>query len=377
MLNLSLQMSEKNVESSGTKSAPVIVQSEVVFNARITLNESNYDVWSQLMEMHIAEREKPSYIRGKDHQPAESEDVYEKWYAENQKAKRWLLMSMAPEIMKRYLRLPIAREIWNALSKAFYDGSDELQVFALNQKAFTAKQNGKSLSEYYEELVEIFHELDHRDTMVMKDPDDVITYKKSIERLRVHIFLAGLDEEFDQVRGEILRKELVPGLEECHALIKREATGHTKDRCYELVGYPEWWDHSRALKKRNPKNISNVAEANIGGNAFGKGLALIATADTCGKALHISAPVSNITWIIDSGAIDHMVFDSRQITNIGPSSQKSISIANGNETPITEEGSLSLANNLNLDSVLLVPSLSYNLLSVSQLTKTLSCVAIF
>ncbi|KAI4323948.1 hypothetical protein L6164_023519 [Bauhinia variegata] len=190
-------------------------------------------------------------------------------------------MSMAPKIMKRYLRLPTAREIWNALSKAFYDGSDVLQVFALNQKAFTAKQNGKSLSEYYGELVEIFQELDHRDTVVMKDPDDVITYKKSIERLRVHIFLAGLDEEFDQVRGEILHKELVPGLEECHALIRREATGHTKDRCYELVGYPEWWDHSQASKKRNPKNISNVAEANIGGNALGKGSALIATADTC------------------------------------------------------------------------------------------------
>ncbi|KAI4348031.1 hypothetical protein L6164_008793 [Bauhinia variegata] len=257
-------------------------------------------------------------------------------------------MSMAPEIMKRYLRLPTAREIWNALSKAFYDGSNELQVFALNQKAFTAKQNGKSLSEYYGELVEIFQELDHRDTVVMKDPDDVITYKKSIERLRVHIFLAGLDEEFDQVRGEILCKELVPGLEECHALIRREAvrratlkeetrtseaaammtknqqkstkgvdkssykcthynqTGHTKDRCYELVGYPEWWDHSRASKKRNPKNISNVAEANIGGNALGKGSAFIATTDTCGKALHISAPVSNSTWIIDSGATDHM-----------------------------------------------------------------------
>ena len=41
-------------------------------------------------------------------------------------------MSMTPEIMKRYLRLPTAYEIWNALAKAFYDGSDELQVFALN-----------------------------------------------------------------------------------------------------------------------------------------------------------------------------------------------------------------------------------------------------
>lgn len=140
-------------EAYGVKLIPIIVQSEGIFNAGIILNESNYDVWSQLMEMHIAEREKLSYIRGKMKQPAESEDGYKKWYAENQKVKRWLLMSMTPEIMKRYLRLPTAYEIWSALSKAFYDGSDELQVFALNQKAFTAKQSGKSLSEYYGELV--------------------------------------------------------------------------------------------------------------------------------------------------------------------------------------------------------------------------------
>ena len=36
--------------------------------------------------------------------------------------------------MKRYLRLPTAQEIWSALSKDFYDGSDELQVFTLNKK---------------------------------------------------------------------------------------------------------------------------------------------------------------------------------------------------------------------------------------------------
>jgi len=173
-------MSEKNIESSGMKSVPVIVQSEGVFNAGIILTESNYDVWSQLMEMHIAEREKLSYIRGKTKPPAETEDGYEKWYAENQKVKRWLLMSMTPEIMKRYLRLPTAHEIWSALSKAFYDGSDELQVFALNQKAFTAKQSSKSLSEYYGELTEVFRELDHRDKVVMTDPEDIVAYRKSI-----------------------------------------------------------------------------------------------------------------------------------------------------------------------------------------------------
>ncbi|XP_048229206.1 uncharacterized protein LOC125369892 [Ricinus communis] len=172
-------MSGRDGEPSGSK--PIIIQSEGAFNAGITLTESNYDVWSQLMEMHIAEREKLSYIREKTKPPAESEDGYEKWYAENQKVKRWLLMSMSPEIMKRYLRLSIAHEIWTALSKAFYDGSDELQLFSLNQKAFAAKQNRRSLSEYYGELTAIFQELDHRDKVVMKDPDDVVAYKKSIE----------------------------------------------------------------------------------------------------------------------------------------------------------------------------------------------------
>ena len=117
----------------------IVFQSEGTFYLGIILTKSNYDVWSQLVEMHIAEREKLSYIRGNTNPPKELEDEYEKWYAENQKVKRWLLMSMSLEIMKPYLHLPTAQEIWSALSKAFYDGSDELQVFTLNQKAFTVK----------------------------------------------------------------------------------------------------------------------------------------------------------------------------------------------------------------------------------------------
>jgi hypothetical protein len=39
----------------------------------------------------------------------------------------------------------------------------------------------------------------------------------------VHIFLAGLDDDFKQIRGEILRKEPVPEQEECYALICRES----------------------------------------------------------------------------------------------------------------------------------------------------------
>ena len=88
--------------------------------------------------MQIAGREKLEYLTSKTSLKV-TDPSYAKWYAENQKVKGWLLTSMSPEIMKRYLRLPTAREIWNALAKAFYDGADESQLFALNQRAFSTK----------------------------------------------------------------------------------------------------------------------------------------------------------------------------------------------------------------------------------------------
>ena len=54
-------MDEKKLSEKNT----LIFQSESVFNPRIILTESNYDVWSHHVEMHIAEREKLSYIWGK------------------------------------------------------------------------------------------------------------------------------------------------------------------------------------------------------------------------------------------------------------------------------------------------------------------------
>ncbi|MCI41634.1 hypothetical protein A2U01_0062867, partial [Trifolium medium] len=96
---------KENHEVSTTKSAPapIIIQSESSsFNAGIILDETNYDMWSQIMEMHLAEKEKLSFVRGNTQPPTEKDDGYEKWYTDNQKVKRWLLMSMSPDIMKRY-----------------------------------------------------------------------------------------------------------------------------------------------------------------------------------------------------------------------------------------------------------------------------------
>ncbi|KAK2979733.1 hypothetical protein RJ640_024706 [Escallonia rubra] len=121
-------MANRDFDTSGTKSSPIVIQSEgSSFKAGIILDDTNYDLWSQIMEMHIAEKEKLSFIRGNSQPPTKEDDLYEKWYVDSQKVKGWLLMSMSPEIMKWYIHLPIARDIWKALYKASSDGANELQ----------------------------------------------------------------------------------------------------------------------------------------------------------------------------------------------------------------------------------------------------------
>lgn len=71
-------------------------------------------------------------------------------------------------------------------------------------------------------MTEVFCELDHYDKVVMKDLYDVVTNQQCIERLRVHIFLVGSNNEFKQISREILYKETTPDLKECYALIHHE-----------------------------------------------------------------------------------------------------------------------------------------------------------
>lgn len=239
-----------------------------------------------------------------------------------------------------------------------------------------------------------------------------------------------MDKSFDQLRREILRREPLLSLEECYSLVRREAIrsttfnediekseasamisrhrpsqtsqdrpkatnpkhsnssdkptykcthcnqiGYSKSRCFELIGYPDWWDPTRHWnsKRPSPAVVAQIKED----DAPPTSSALVTITNTGGKVLTTSTPVLNSAWIIDSGATDHMTFDVRQVSNLNPSSQNCVCTANGNTTPVIGEGSSQLTNTLHLASVLVVPSLDYNLLSISQITTTLSCVVIF
>ena len=85
----------------------------------------------------------------------------------------------------------------------------------------------------------------------------------------------------------------------------------------------------------------------------------------------------NNIWIIDYGAIEHMTCDFRQVFSLKNSTHTKVNVANGDAAPVLGEGTVSLSDTMKLDTVLVVPSLNYNLLSVAQITLALHCLVVF
>ena len=91
----------------------------------------------------------------------------------------------------------------------------------------------------------------------------------------------------------------------------------------------------------------------------------------------IACTSSSPTWIFDSGASDHMTGMQYVFSSFNPSVHPGVTLANGSCVPVSGSGSVNIFANLSLPSVLHVPSLPFNLMSVSKLTKQLNCSVTF
>ena len=105
---------------------------------------------------------------------------------------------------------------------------------------------------------------------------------------------------------------------------------------------------------------------------------------TCSNLRHsvFSAQITHRTafggnvWVIDTGATDHIVY-SIHLLNDFTAVNCVVALPNGETALVTHIGSICLSENLILTNVLCVPSFSFNLLSVNQLTKKIHCCLIF
>ena len=91
----------------------------------------------------------------------------------------------------------------------------------------------------------------------------------------------------------------------------------------------------------------------------------------------ITTYIASTDWILDSGAVDHMVHSIQFFTSITSIVQISVRLPNGDMTKDTHIGIVQVSPTLVLENVLCIPSFSFNLISISKLTQNPSCCCTF
>lgn len=87
---------------------------------------------------------------------------------------------------------------------------------------------------------------------------------------------------------------------------------------------------------------------------------------------------SHIPWVIDSGALEHMVGDKNLLNfTHAVSAHSPVKIADGILLPIIHVESINLSPDLKLDSVLCLPKFDCNFLSIAKSIRDLNCSVAF
>jgi hypothetical protein len=256
-----------------------------------------------------------------------------------------------------------------------------------------------------------------------------------VEEGRIFQFLAGLNEELDEVRGRIIGRSTLPSLGEMFSEVRREETRrsvmmgkaksdpyppetnaliadtaalksssnqrntsnvvcdycnrprHTRETCWKLHGKPAHLKNG----KPGPRSVPAAHEAKNSlpnQDQVEELIRLLKSSSLSGipnaslaQTGNFSTPTSlsctsnmPAPWIIDSGASDHMTGLSSLFQTYSPCpGNKKIKIADGSVSPIAGEGKIPLSTHIDLKNVLHVPKLSYNLLSVSKICEDSNC----
>ncbi|KAK9075334.1 hypothetical protein SSX86_003657 [Deinandra increscens subsp. villosa] len=268
------------------------------------LSDSNYLDWVREMENFLFAKNKIGFVKGTIEKPKETDANHMAWMRCDAMVKGWLTTAMEKEIRGSVKYANSAAEIWTDLEEKFGKESAP-RAYELKQSISNTKQDGMTVSAYYTKLRGLWDEMQSfLPIPKCKCNGCTCGLGKSLRELRekeqLYEFLMGLDSEFSIVRTQILATKPIPSLGNAyhlvsedeqqrsitggkkvvtetaafHATVKRNTTpnkavqkdnrptgrcdvcgrdGHTRDGCFKVIGYPEWWPGKNKREKGKPK----------------------------------------------------------------------------------------------------------------------------
>ncbi|XP_074378112.1 uncharacterized protein LOC141719636 [Apium graveolens] len=265
------------------------------------LNESNYNQWNRSMEIALSSKLKLGFMDGSYQKPAANSGLMVYWLRCNNMVTSWLLNSVSPEIRNSIVYLHSAREIWLDLAVR-YAQSNGPKFFNLRKEIAHLSQGSLSMSAYFTKFRTVHDELEclvKKPRCTCKKCTCIVNTKLDVMDLNIQItqFLMGLNDTFTNVRvkSNYSGKNQQPKFNShkkvdstvicdfCHM------SGHLKDKCYCIHGYPSW--HKLFGKpKLKPKFITarNSVVANVQTHGNSEDTSVMVGKESVSAGLHNS-----------------------------------------------------------------------------------------
>jgi len=393
----------------------------LVITSEKLCGSQNYHSWSDAVEMWFMGQGVSDHLeKGEEKVPGNEKAI---WKRVDAQLCSLLWQSLSPELIQLFRVFKSCVEVWNQ-AKSLYT-NDVSQCYTVVNNLVNLKKDGMSMEAFLGKTQSLLTEF-NKLLPTGGTPAEQIAQR---ENFFVVFVLSKLGPEFENTRNQILGDNVVPGIQE---LFKRllqvtsfpgetstpttdqsalviqggrgnhlgnrnkdrsgqkntrycdycNRSGHTRDRCWKLHGRPVLAPTNVAeLKQDSGSKTISLTEYEEFARFKASAQAAVVTPVAHTKETHtalVSQSGSLGSWVLDSGASEHICGNSSLLTHFTDSkSLPSIVFGNGSICTAHGVGKAMPLPNLPLSSVLYIPTCPFNLISIRQLTHSLDCLVTF
>ncbi|KAB5561469.1 hypothetical protein DKX38_006426 [Salix brachista] len=191
------------------------------------LNGDNYNTWKRAMMMALLAKNKLIFVDGTLPKPS---NLYDSqglaWTRCNNMVLSWLINSVSTEIANSIIYIDDASEIWKDLQDRFSQHNGP-RIFQLKKSIASLCQENNSVSGYFTTLKGLWDELANHQPIPTCTCGALKTILAYHHQQHVYQFLMGLNENYSQVRGQILLMDPLPPINKVFSLVVQEERQRT------------------------------------------------------------------------------------------------------------------------------------------------------
>ncbi|XP_074378371.1 uncharacterized protein LOC141719908 [Apium graveolens] len=273
---------------------------------------------SRSVKIALSARLKLGFIDGSQTQPNDNSALLPLWKRSNDLVISWLLNYVSNDIRKSIVFMQTAKQIWDDLAIR-YAQNNVPRLFNLHKELASLTQGSRSITAYFTHFLGLMDELEalapiHRCVCDVTTCACGVTLKliQYEQQMKLRQFLMGLNDQFTASRGQIMLISPLPDMSQAYAMLLQDdnqrnssggslsfshdsvamntrvssakksfvtkkddkkasdvvcdycsMSGHSREKCFALHGYPEWYRLFGHPKPKIKHNVKKSATANV------------------------------------------------------------------------------------------------------------------